>query len=129
MLGFRVWDRNNGCFITSGYVWFWINENGKVLESHEDGETQEIDLFFYIPMQSTGLRDSTGTEIFEGDIVRFNKPIDIEKMLNGENFGDIIVKNVTTFIINCQFTPVTHEINYKIIGNIYENPELVGRIK
>lgn len=70
----------------------------------------------YVLMQFTGLKDSKGKEIYEGDVVKF-----IEENLIGEIryqddafvMGGLGIKSAARF-----------PEKYKIIGNIYENPEL-----
>ena len=79
-------------------------------------------------MQSTGLFDAFGTEIFEGDIVTKNQ---------GETFGIVrygICDGILCFYIeqNYEGSELTYPIRtnfsryYKVAGNIYENAKLVG---
>lgn len=73
-----------------------------------------------ILMQSTGLRDKNGKLIYENDIV-----------LNKTNNKKMLVE---WFRFAYRFDRVWHmcELNsddIKIIGNIYENPELLERMK
>jgi hypothetical protein len=96
---------------------FGVNEN-----------IEEIEL-----MQSTGLKDKNGKEIFEGDIVkRYRSPFfkaeweyQIETVVKreaclvlGKKFG----KNFATISFGL---PFTKNDLLEVIGNIYENPELL----
>ena len=87
----------------------------------------------YVLMQSTGLKDKNGVEIFEGDVV-------LVSMRNGFDYLDnkvCIVKNSIDYsglvcatvdedleyrIFN---TELFEEYTYEVIGNIYENSELL----
>ena len=81
-------------------------------------------------MQSTGLHDKNGKEIFEGDIIRYDiDVVDIKKhptlgfytVLDGREgfFGDGM--SINDFEEDAKEFSKTVEI----IGNIYENPELL----
>ena len=81
-------------------------------------------------MQSTGLKDKNGKEIFEGDVVRMRNPRDrrqigkfqVVRVANSPMLG-LLDKKLTTEIFNLY----EHMRNYyEIVGNIYENPELLG---
>ena len=84
-------------------------------------------------MQSTGLKDKNGKEIFEGDIVkRYRSPffkaeweyrIEIvikeeARLLLGRKYG----KNFWTIPFH---SPFAKSDLLEVIGNIYENPELL----
>ena len=80
-------------------------------------------------MQSTGLFDKNGKEIFEGDVVRMRNPRDrrqigmfqVVRVANSPMLG-LLDKNLTTEIFNLY----EHMRNYyEIIGNVYENPEML----
>ena len=81
-------------------------------------------------MQSTGLKDKNGKEIFEGDIITNGQNVMCMKKHNTLGFY-IEEKGKVEFIADCadlvEFEADVKEIEdfIEIIGNIYENPELL----
>lgn len=76
-------------------------------------------------MQSTGLKDKNGKEIFEGDILHHQIQTDYTFIVkydkdNGRWYGDGLSRTYRIDIAK-RFLPYY----YKVIGNIYENPELL----
>lgn len=71
-------------------------------------------------MQYTGLKDKNGKEIYEGDVVK----IDGDKKYIGE-----IKWNVLGFVCDYGIDGIKNHLpDYvEIIGNIYENPELLTK--
>jgi hypothetical protein len=74
--------------------------------------------------QYTGLTDKNGKEIYEGDIVSFQTK-------NGDRdfIGSVIwLAEVAGFVVSSEnnyFGAMHYIHNLKVIGNIYENPELI----
>lgn len=83
----------------------------------------------FILMQYTGLHDKNGQEIYEGDIVycqtKFGKAKAIIKFIDGKfvaYWNSALTHPENGHHIAC------YEINkrFEVIGNIYDNPELLG---
>lgn len=75
-------------------------------------------------MQSTGLVDKEGTEVFEGDILHHQIQTEYTFIVKydkdkGRWYGDGLSRTYRIDITK-EFLPY-----YKVIGNIYENPELL----
>lgn len=77
-----------------------------------------------ILMQSTGMSDINGVEIYEGDIVKavaFSRLIGVVKYSTER--GAYILEEINKF--TCDFAYLSPFGNFEVIGNIYENPELM----
>ena len=92
-----------------------------------DGITYMVLAEDLVLMQSTGLKDKNGKEIFEGDILKSNKYITSVFYERGaycvkfsRTPNTTVTMNVISFI---------EKYKTKIIGNIYENPELLEVIE
>lgn len=79
-----------------------------------------------ILMQSTGLKDNNGKEIYDGDIVRFTLKDGFSYVIDEE--GVVTYKLGAFYILNGLTEYLISNINTKdieVVGNIYENPELL----
>jgi hypothetical protein len=74
-------------------------------------------------MQYTGLYDKNGKEIYEGDVVEF-KYANMKKLKRAE-----IQWGTGGFWVVGWYNKLSDYKAFEIIGNIYENPELLKEIK
>jgi len=120
---FRAWDKERKKFFTSPkWVEFQIDLYGVLsaknfLPPHLKGE-QQLTI-----MQYTGIKDSKGVEIFEGDVI---EDTDYE----GIKITGSIVYILGAFYIDWNTYP--HSLlgigTPTIVGNIYENKELLKEV-
>ena len=114
---FRVWDKE------TNKMYFQLNESPCFGLFEGDRAASIEDVFFYEKqqfelMQYTGLKDKNGKEIYEGDIVEFKtmtKRIERHYVEYSE-YGE--------WCVGMHRLPMRFQA-CKVIGNIYENPELL----
>lgn len=117
---FRAWDTN---WLRMKYQGFTINPTtGKVHWTDETWLEEETDQL--IPMQCTGLKDSEGTLIYEGDLVN----VVFSKLSSFSCICEIVFKGMGFWFKDEDeelfvFHPDTYKVT--VIGNIYENPSLI----
>jgi hypothetical protein len=103
---FRAWDKENK---------EWCEWDDGDIVIHNDGTFEPHERL--VLMQFTGLHDKNGKEIYEGDILSWGAG---DKSVVKWEFGG--------FLAGGRFQEISYEKS-KIIGNIYENPELLDDSK
>ena len=119
---YRVWDKELQTMLDVSLIDF---KKGVLVGEHwEFGETNFMSFDEIVIMQTTGLCDKEGTEVFEGDILHHQIQTEYTFIVKydkdkGRWYGDGLSRTYRIDITK-EFLPY-----YKVIGNIYENPELL----
>lgn len=127
---FRAWSTFHNKWVKH----FYITENGLIYNM----EQPHRDLIGAVPieksglvvMQSTGLFDKNGEEIFEGDVVR----VTCEHPINFPDCQGVVRMLEGRYMVCDDKTERGSELfseifSNEIIGNIYENQELLEKTK
>ena len=122
---FRAWTEEGGVMYYDVYPF----KDGTLLLSYDEIAFDEVPASDFILMQSTGLKDKNGSEIFEGDIVKYKIGCNTytEEVAYDKNFAVFGVMGANTDII-FTFEELFEDISVKsleVIGNIYDSPELL----
>lgn len=124
---FRVWSKKNKEWLLNGFSLFGeavlFGEWNKIVDKCLDSEYLDS----LCVMQSTGLKDKNEKLIYEGDVIEYTRWKDeclakiqweegcfilkLHGSIHGLNEGDVLLDGDV--------------MNYPVIGNIYENPELL----
>lgn len=123
---FRVWDTENKEMLKVQELDFEDTFYGGRLSIRTDEYNDYFDMEDMILMQYTGLKDKNGKEIYEGDIVKVftNKEWRIGKIIYEHSGFTINVTNNKE--LEYGRTSIIEKLT-EIIGNIYDNPELLEK--
>ena len=124
---FRAWDTHEEVMNRVGYIDF---VNGVIGMSNENVRDYEQPIHRVNILQYTGLKDKNGVEIFEGDILEVEKNEDgtYKGTINGKTFFDRFQGYSSKIKVDGMhdiYTLRNWNNHVRIIGNIYENPELL----
>ena len=123
---FRAWTEEGKAMYYDAYPF----KDDTLLLSYDEIAFDEVPASDFILMQSTGLLDKNGNEIFEGDIVKYEAGCNTvtEEVVYDKNFAGFGVKDADANII-FTFGELAEDIDLhslEVIGNIYKNPDLLG---
>ncbi len=127
---FRNWDKENKRMVYLGFNFYQRGpmkdelefdsekDYNRDWENDKEGILSEPEL-----MQYTGLKDKNGKEIYEGDIVKFETTLGIVEWTNGDCAEFFIRGKRWVFYEMSGKLFCWDEL--EVIGNIYENEELL----
>ena len=128
----KLWHTNRKCFIEEFSILQTINSEGNIehtyFERSPKGELSRLSTCQINEVPCSGKKDKNGNLIFEGDILKdketgcvvtieFNR-FSFNLMANVRGMDDIVLLE-DIYYTGKEGTP------FEIIGNIYENPELL----
>lgn len=121
---FRAWDKE---FKEMVQVDALVFDEQIIKTTYKNGNVVKEDLKNYVLMQSTGLKDKNGKEIFEGDILKVTSLSSWLEVVSFNKDKAMFVSKETKREI--EETPLydlfnTDIFEVEIIGNIHTNPEL-----
>jgi len=115
---FKIWDGHTKSFFDTDATHYLpkieVDENG-ILRIITEDDTYHL-------LQYTGLLDKNGVEIYENNILKFDGEL---------NIGNILVQwnnRRCAYSFGGTLNPIDMQ-NCIVIGNLYQNPELLTNIK
>lgn len=116
---FRAWDKE---FKEMVQVDALVFDEQIIKATYKNGNVVKEDIKNYVLMQSTGLRDKNGKEIFEGDIVKMAKNVYSEL-----TYYEVVRHRGGAYRLEskrhgCELW--LRHTDCEIAGNIYTDPEL-----
>ena len=130
---FRAWDKHGQKMFSGAELIIWnnnvyANDSKKLSCNHLIGWSIDEEYL----MQSTGLLDKNGTEIFEGDVLSTYTDNLVIKRDNLLGFYVEVDEKREYFaeIVDIEYLDLFAKdfgVAVEVLGNIYENPELLGQ--
>ena len=126
---FRAWDKKENDWFDEDGGDLYIELNGNI-NFGWNGEIMDDYTDRIILMQYTGLKDKNGVEIYEGGIVHwmteFISPMDMRTKHKIDINVEVHQKESGEWVMGKVGNTLFEELlDVEVIGNIYENPELL----
>jgi len=129
---FRVWDNLEKDYLNEEDIAIDNLGNIFIFERYDNNDSDlwytrllpDLDNKRHVIEQYTGLKDKNGTEIYEGDIVRYGElTYSVKYQLS--RFMLCAPGRLSICLSELTYDCDTNQLNCEVIGNIHENPELL----
>jgi len=123
---FRAWDKDSKLMLYKKFYdhnWYTTPKNDED-GCHTYSSMQYSDQYHKELMQYTGLKDKNGKEIYEGDIVTADYLVMTSRYKVTIEDGHPQLVHMRNNALRFFLSKDDVEV-YEVIGNIYENPELI----
>lgn len=122
---FRAWDKERSEMYEVDALHFYR----QLIEVDSETDHQTTSIEPYEIMQYTGLKDKNSVDIYEGDIVEnASKDLKFQVVYEAPSFNRKWIDDISKRYREHLTEPLAWNtyIICEVIGNIYENPELLG---
>lgn len=124
---FRAWTEEGKVMYYDVYPF----KDDTLFLSYDEIAFDEVPASDFILMQSTGLKDKNGKEIYEGDIInyKYSRHTSTQFVVKYNEFQAtfVVVDNHNDLVYTFRELADYIQLNsLEVIGNIYENKELLG---
>ena len=122
-LKFRAYSLKYKCYVDIWQITFDDENLPSVIEFEYEGLLRKELANTFVIEQYTDLKDKNGKEIYEGDIVMYGRKVfrvEFDEMKDSDCFYYYLGWAIGDLSL-CE-----HNTMVEVIGNIHENPELLG---
>ena len=126
---FKVWCKENEEFIQFNKMGFWEDGSLWYAQGIDENEKETDPPYFenqndWELMQYTGVKGKNGVEIYDGSIVRFT----VDEYNRREYVEEVVYSDGAFWCGNwLLFDAKMNDDDLEVLGNVYENPELLER--